>query len=242
MRSDLKPLPDHMKNLPIDDRGYPVPWFVDWIEGHHEFCDSIQRGPELGQSTKPCNCGGRMIPEFRAMDREKFVRALRGRLCWVCGGQLGVHYSFVAGPMCGINRTSAEPPSHLDCAQWSAINCPFLSNPRMVRREDDAMNNPMIREQSADFGLTRNPGVAMVYNTRSFEAFKNPRSRQVLITMGPPESVEWYAEGRTATREEVLESIAGGLPSLEAIARTDPDGIKVLREYQARFEKWIPAR
>lgn len=25
---------------------------------HHEFCDALQRGPDLGPSTKPCNCKG----------------------------------------------------------------------------------------------------------------------------------------------------------------------------------------
>ncbi len=220
MRSDLKPLPDHMKQLPIEDRGYPVPWFVDWIE-----------------------IGGRRVPEFRSMDPAKWRRAVKYRLCWVCGGQLGRNFAFVAGPMCGINRTSAEPPSHQDCGRWSAENCPFLVTPKMVRREDDLINNADLREQAAGFAITRNPGVAMVWNTRSYEVFKVPYSSGqpgYLITMGEPESVEWFCEGRTATREEVLDSIAGGLPSLEAMARMESDGIKVLREYQQRFEKYLP--
>ena len=28
----------------------------------------------------------------------------------------------------------SEPPCHADCAVWSATNCPFLANPRAVRR------------------------------------------------------------------------------------------------------------
>src|SRR5580692_7475343 len=101
---DMSTLPRRMTALPIDERGYPVPWFVDWIDGK---------------------------PEFRAMDPRKFVRAIKEKLCWVCGQRLGVNVCFVAGPMCGINRTSSEPPSHRECAVWSAQNCPFLNNPRM---------------------------------------------------------------------------------------------------------------
>jgi hypothetical protein len=97
-----------MRHLPIDERGYPVPWFVAWLPDGK--------------------------PEFRAMDRTKWFRAIREKLCWVCGGKLGVNVCFVAGPMCGINRTSSEPPSHLECARYSSRNCPFLNNPRMVRR------------------------------------------------------------------------------------------------------------
>ena len=89
----LEPIIERMKDLPIDSRGYPVPWFVAWVDG---------------------------IPEFRASDGEKFYLAIKKDLCWVCGNKLGAFKTFVSGPMCGINRNTAEPPCHLDCAEWSA--------------------------------------------------------------------------------------------------------------------------
>ncbi len=213
-RFDLEEIPPRLAHLPIDERGYPVPWFVAWVDGK---------------------------PEFRAMDGEKFVRAIREKLCWVCGGRLGINVCFVAGPMCGINRTSSEPPSHLDCAHWSARNCPFLSNPAMVRREDEVINNAQLREKAAGFAISRNPGVAMLWTTRQFEVFPDGRSHGYLIQMGEPSSVEWLACGRAATREEVLASIESGLPSLAAIASQEKGGLEALREFRARFEKWIPA-
>ncbi len=211
--NSMSTLPSRMKELPLDERGYPVPWFVAWVDGK---------------------------PEFRAMDREKFIRALKEKLCWVCGSRLGVNLCFVAGPMCGINRTSSEPPSHLMCGRWSAINCPFLSNPRMVRREDDKINNAATRESAADFVITRNPGVAMLWVTRQFEVYPDGKGGR-LIQMGEPEGVEWYAEGRLATRAEVMASIDSGLPNLEALARQEKGGIEALQQAQKRFEKWIPA-
>jgi len=213
LRLELEPMPGRMTSLPIDDRGFPVPWFVAWQDGK---------------------------PEFRAMDGVKFLRAIREKLCWVCGNKLGVNVCFVAGPMCGINRTSAEPPSHVDCARWSARNCPFLSNPRQVRREDEILNNANLRENSAGLALTRNPGVAMLWITRQFEIF-NDGARKLLIQMGEPDSVEWWACGKPATRQQVQASIESGLPNLEAIARTQKGGIEELGKYVARFEKWIPA-
>lgn len=219
VRPELEGLPRRMADLPVDDRGYPVPWFVAWHEGK---------------------------PEFRAMDPQKFVRAIKQKLCWVCGERLGTTMAFVAGPMCGINRTSSEPPSHLECAQWSARNCPFLSNPRMVRREDEEINNASLRENAAGMAITRNPGVAMLWITRAYEVFdsgevKGNSNRGYLIQMGEPERVEWFAEGRPATREEVVRSVESGLPNLEAMARTETGGLAALERYVERFQKYLPA-
>lgn len=209
----LGPVPLRIQELDVDERGYPIPWFVAWVDGK---------------------------PEFRAMDPEKFVRAIKEKRCWVCGQKLGVNVCFVAGPMCGINRTSSEPPSHLECAQWSARNCPFLSNPRMVRREDDKINNQVVRENAAGIAITRNPGVAMLWITRQFEVYLDDKGRPI-IQMGEPEKVEWYACGRIATRAEVTASIESGLPNLEAIAKLERGGLEFLQKAIARFEKWLPA-
>lgn len=33
MRPELPELPRQMRDLKMDKRGYPVPWFVDWVNG-----------------------------------------------------------------------------------------------------------------------------------------------------------------------------------------------------------------
>jgi len=191
LRPELEPLPKLMQALPIDDRGYVVPWFVDWIDGK---------------------------PEFRAMSGRKWSSAIQQKLCWVCGNKLMTHFVFVAGPMCGINRTSSEPPCHIDCARWSAKNCPFLSNPNMVRREDERLDNQKLREKAPGFAITRNPGVTLLWFTREYEVFPDGMGRY-LIQMGRPTGVEFYYKGRKATREEIGDSIDSGIGSLESIAR-----------------------
>ncbi len=208
---DIASMPMRMRELPVDERGYPVPWFVEWVDGK---------------------------PEFRAMSREKWTRAIKQKLCWVCGQRLGINVTFVAGPMCGINRTSSEPPNHYHCALWSAKNCPFLNNPRQVRREDDLIGNAKLTENAAGLAIARNPGVAMLWKTRAFEVFKVENG--YLIQMGEPEGVEWYACGRTATRAEVMASIDSGLPNLELLARQEKGGLEALDRSRQRFEKWIP--
>lgn len=189
MRPELDSLPSRMLDLPIDDRGYVVPWFVSWIDGK---------------------------PEFRVSDAEKFIRAVRERRCWVCGERLGSTLCFVAGPMCGINRVSSEPPSHVECARWSARNCPFLVRPHMRRREDELINNETMIAEAPGLCIARNPGVTMLWITRSYKVFRpHAGGEGFLFDIGAPASVEWYAEGRPATGDEIQESVRGGFPALE---------------------------
>jgi hypothetical protein len=190
IRPDLDALPERLRDLPIDDRGYPVPWFVAWHDG---------------------------APDFRCMDGEKFRAAVKLRLCWVCGQPLGRWLAFPIGPMCTITRTISEPPSHRECAVWSIRNCPFLKNPRAVR---DEAQLPASAREPAGFGIRRNPGVMCLWMTREYEVFNDGRGG-ALITVGKPEGVTWWCEGRAATRAEVEASVESGLPILLSAARRD---------------------
>ena len=172
------------------------------------------------------------------MDLKKWLRAVNEKLCWVCGERLGRYATFVAGPMCGINRTSSEPPSHRECAQWSARNCPFLNNSQAIRRIDERIGADM--SHVAGIALTRNPGVTMLWTTTTWSVFPDGKGRY-LLTFGDPTSVEWYAEGKPATREQVLASVDSGLPALAAVAQTQSGAMAHLLECKARFEKFYPA-
>lgn len=181
-----------MLGLPLDERGFPVPWFVKWIGGK---------------------------PVFPAMDRDKMRRAWDYGVCWVCGSPLGRFKTFVIGPMCCINRVSAEPPSHLECARFAARNCPFLANPRMRRVPVDKW--PSVTKQNpAGIMLDRNPGVTLLWTSKNPSRFVADRiagaGKGWLFEIGDPVALEWFAEGRPATRAEVVASIESGVPALEA--------------------------
>lgn len=211
LRPELEALPKRLVTLPVEERGYVVPWFVDWIEGK---------------------------PEFRAMDPAKWQRAIREKLCWVCGERLGRYMVFVAGPMCGINRTSSEPPSHKECAEWSVRNCPFLNNSKAIRRVDEkfGMDAPCIGGEA----IMRNPGVTMLWTTETYSIFRDGRGGY-LLHMGEPTEVRWFAEGKPATREQVEKSIETGIPALEQMAVQQEGALAYLKECRERFQKWIPA-
>lgn len=113
----------------------------------------------------------------------------------------------------------------------------------MRRREDDEINAAELAA-SSPFGLHRNPGAAGVWVTHTFKVFPAPPGHP-LIEMGPPVNVEWYAEGRRATRAEVEASIAGGLPELEAMVDQErPEDRPLARAELARAREalagWLP--
>ena len=220
-RPGLPERPPRMRSLPLNDKGYPVPWFVDWVDG---------------------------VPEFRAMDPVKWERAVHHKLCWLCGERLGHFFTFVAGPMCGINRTSSEPPSHHDCAVYAARACPFLTLPKAVRRQAGLPEGVQLQpgqKQTENnivggISLTRNPGVAMLWTTTRYTLHKVDNG--YLLEMGPPTEVEWFCEGRRATRAEVDESIRTGMPFLQKIADDEGGGAPAqLASYVQRMQAVLPA-
>jgi hypothetical protein len=102
LRKGLPPLPQTFKHLPIDDRGYPVPWFVCKVDGKWD---------------------------FRVADSRKRELAVKERRCWLCGLGIGSDLAFVIGPMCAVNRNTSEPPCHRACAEFAAQACPFMVRP-----------------------------------------------------------------------------------------------------------------
>jgi len=191
------PIPERMRRRPISATGYPVPWFVAWLDG---------------------------APDFRVVDAPKVGRAVRGNLCWLCGETLGRHLAFVIGPMCAVNRVSSEPPCHRDCAEYAVRACPFLVRPRMRRNDKD---RPAEAVEPGGVMIRRNPGVALIWITGGYKIFRADGG--TLFRIGSPEHVRFFAEGRPATRDEVMASIDTGLPALREIAeRQGPEAVIAL--------------
>lgn len=197
------PVPAQVARLPRDRHGRVVPWFVHIKDD--------------GQ------------PDHR-VGRDGALRdALRFDLCWMCGGARGRYGSFVLGPMCIINRTTAEPPCHLECAVYAARVCPFLTTPRMRRRDTGLPEGTVV----PGVMIERNPGVVAVWTTRDWTT-KTPPNGGILFDLDPlPAALLWFSEGRSAHRSEALAAIDSGLPIL--LAHTDGDldaAADIQQEYQ----------
>ena len=116
-----------MKELPLDERGYPIPYFVPIINGK---------------------------PEFRYQDGKKRASCISRNLCAICGKKLyDKSYWFICGPLGFANRVHSDSAMHEDCARYSINVCPHLvyakaqrksevydnSNPNMLRYHPDTL-------------------------------------------------------------------------------------------------------
>jgi len=220
IRPDLEPILDRMKYLKINENGYPIPWFVEYVHGK---------------------------PVFGEIDLKKFASAVNLKLCWVCGGKMGVHKTFTLAPMHGLSLNSCEPPSHLECAEWSARNCPFLSDPSAKRREIlNAPKKPKLfsfknitsficfwkkRPEPIDpAGLKRNPGVTVLWTTKAYKLIPDGNGG-VLFYIGDLHNVKWYAKGKVATREQVETSVEEGFMAIQKLAKKEgPEAFNKMKE------------
>ena len=210
-----EPVPGRIDRLPRNKAGYPVPWFVAFIGGQ---------------------------PDFRVIRARGIEEALARKICWTCGVafQKREDRAFVIGPMCAVNRVSAEPPSHEDCAVYSATHCPFLTRPDMQRRE---RHMPEGAVSPAGEMIRRNPGVALVWVTgyRGWRTISDGNGG-TLFDVGEPKRALWFAEGVPATREQVLASVDSGLPILREMAEDEgPSAVAELERLHERALAHVPA-
>lgn len=121
-------IPKELSHLKIDKRGYPVPFFVSWINGE---------------------------PEFRYLDAVRAKMIIDNKLCHICGKKLNKDFFyFISGPIGLQNRISSDAAMHKTCAEFSLRACPHLYLQKADRRDNDelgkaigSMPSPVIREK-----------------------------------------------------------------------------------------------
>jgi len=206
-------IPDRIKRLPVDKRGFPVPRFVAIVNGE---------------------------PDHRVVDSRWYGPAIRGKLCWICGEPMGRYFCSVIGCMCSVNRIISEPPSHKSCAEFAVKGCPFLSRPHAHRREAGL---PEEHSEPAGVGLKRNPGVACLWISKKYPTPQRAWGGNdgLLFVLQEPTETIWYREGRLATRQEVLDAIADGMPILRELAEKDGlAAVKTLDRMHREALRYLP--
>lgn len=211
LRASLPALPPRMVKLAIDERGYPVPWFVKWFDGK---------------------------PDFRVANSIKFKSAVSYGLCWVCGESLGKFKTFVVGPMCTVNRITSEPACHLDCAQFAVTACPFMLLPASNRK---AAPMPPQTVAPPGLHLDRNPGVTALWTAREFRLIPMTDNRRLISMGPPESVTWYHqgiAATRAQVTESLDEGFPV-LWQLARKAATD-DMVKLENAYANVCDSYLP--
>lgn len=153
--------------------------------------------------------------DFRIADQTKRARAARERLCWLCGEKVGKYLAFVIGPMCAVNRNTSEPGCHRECAEFAAQACPFLILPKAEYRRA----NLPAESSGQPFALPGNPGAVCVWITKTYEPYRVDGGW--LIRIGEAVEALWYCEGKSATRQQILDCFQNRLPLLTSFAKEE---------------------
>ena len=120
-RKGLPDRPERIARLPVDERGYPIPFFVAYVDG---------------------------VPDFRIVDHPKVVDAALKQKCFICGDKLGQHFFFATGPRSAILMKTNHGPSHKECIEYSLSACPFILYPNVQRRRAALPDIPLSFDQS----------------------------------------------------------------------------------------------
>lgn len=106
--------------MKLDERGYPIPYFVPVRDGKHD---------------------------FRYLDRKKQIACIEHKLCAVCGKRLlAKSFWFIAGPIGLKNKIASDPPMHEECARFSLEACPHLLHQKAERRSEPGTDPEIVND------------------------------------------------------------------------------------------------
>jgi hypothetical protein len=100
-RDILEGAPRSVLLLPRDERGYPIP-YIQFRSGDG-------------------------AADFRVVDEEKKLAAIRQNRCAICGQHLSTDLWLIGGPACREHGTFSELPMHGECVRYAARTCPFVA-------------------------------------------------------------------------------------------------------------------
>lgn len=215
------PIPDRMRHLPLDPRGYPVPVIV--------MRDSVGN------------------PLFAANAEEDRQRMFRDDRCHICGKRLDRGRWFVGGHLsaCAVHGQFMDGGLHGECARYALKVCPYMAAPtygRLVgphqlknhRSEavilhDDTATNTRPEFFVALMAVAQQPSYATVhgFGHRRFVRLVRPRP-------GSVRRVELWRHGELITDPVALDTWRARIEaSIEAIGdEMRPDVARAFRIHE----------
>jgi hypothetical protein len=184
MNKDI-PVPARMQRLPVDPRGYPVPWIV-----------------QMGN-------GG--TPHFIINDSLKRARCVEEDRCGICGNPLMRGRWFAGGPASAFHPNGAyiDPPMHKECMEYAMQVCPYIAMPNYNALK--MHNSPKRLEKPADLAdhvilvdetmVPGRPAVFVAVHARATRQTANG----YLVPAKPYIDVQFWRYGKRLTETEARE-------------------------------------
>ena len=128
-------------------------------------------------------------PNFRVVSRKRQVEASEKNLCHLCGERLeGVVY-FIGSKEDLAEHYSGDGPMHLDCAEYAAKACPWLSNPDGVLRGVNYTSNKVYTELIKEIKGQPRPAEMGIVGSRRYVA--DLRSQYPIFIFGDVVYEDW---------------------------------------------------
>jgi hypothetical protein len=166
------PVPDRMKHLPRDPRGYPV------------FAMAFR------------DRDGR--PHFTINDTDKVFDLIERDCCAVCGMKLFRARWFIGGPRSAFaaGGTYVDPPMHGECAHYAVRVCPYLALPSYRNFiEARKLHQPALLFKEAAMHPDR-PEIFVVVQARGHTTRHDTYPSVYLTPKRPYMRVEYWQHGR----------------------------------------------
>jgi hypothetical protein len=172
------PIPDLMRQLPHDKRGYPIT-FVTAIASDG-------------------------TPNFAVTDEAKRQHVIVNNLCAICGKPNHKLTWLVGGYLSAFHPHGAflDPPMHYDCASYALKVCPFIASPSYTHMRGMKMSKNM----SGVFdmhpgGATKKPTIFVAAATKKIFGVvgRNELGQEYIrhiVPDRPYERIEFWKDGR----------------------------------------------
>jgi hypothetical protein len=176
-------IPDRMKHLKVDPRGFPIPYgVVIDLDGtaHFAVADEFIRQRTIAEGL--CSiCGTKLF---------------RGR--WLIGGPLSAFAS---------NGCFLDPPMHDECAHYALQTCPYIALPRYRREIGPAKAKAADLEQdflvmTAEEAETGRPAGDLFIALMTVNRIDLVHDGQYLKPRGEYRRVEYWRHGRQLSDAE----------------------------------------
>jgi hypothetical protein len=189
-------IPERMRHLKIDARGYPIPSMV--------LIDSAGR------------------PHFAINDEAKRQRMIREELCSICGTKLFRGRWFVGGALSAFHPHGAflDPPMHAECSRFALQVCPYLAAPRYsaeigiakAKAHANALTDSMVLvDRTMMPGRPHEDLFIALMTTRRIQIFDNTN----LKPTPPYNAVEYWRRGQRLSDREGEAMVAEAIKSYE---------------------------